>query len=210
MSPRCSIVRYEMQRRGREHDADEEVRAERGGQEVRILADPAEPRPRGEIALEHGARIDRRPARHVAARRRADELTERDQAGTHHVVVVAPPRVAGDGPPAVVGGFTVVAHRDRHHRAAARQEPGGIEPVGAAELEVAHRAGIAGVQPRLELGGVLGGRGRTDRDPIEAELERPRLHGLTEGEADQGHALRAFTTSWARVSVRPPSSRNFT
>src|SRR5207244_4054000 len=47
-------------------------------------------------------------------------------------------------------------------------------------------------------------------DTIEAELARARLHHRAEREADQAHVLRAFTTSWARVSVRPPSSRNFT
>src|SRR2546429_2656332 len=45
----------ERQRGGREDDADEEIRAERRRQEGRGLADPAESRPPGEIALEHGA-----------------------------------------------------------------------------------------------------------------------------------------------------------
>ena len=57
-------------------------------------ADPAEPRPGGEIALEHRARVDGGPARDVAARGRPDELPELDQARPDHVVVVAAARVA--------------------------------------------------------------------------------------------------------------------
>src|SRR2546425_1171432 len=58
--------------------------------------------------------------------------------------------------------------------------------------------------------GQINAAGRTGGDPVEAELTRGGLHRLAESEADQGHVLRAFTTRWARVSVRPPSSRNFT
>src|SRR5262249_19381985 len=63
----------EGQRRGREHDADEEVGAERRREKVGVLANPAEPCSRREIALEYGARIDRGPARDRAAGRLADE-----------------------------------------------------------------------------------------------------------------------------------------
>src|SRR5206468_5465371 len=80
----------------------------------------------------------------------------------------------------------------------------------APAVEVGHRPGVAGVEPRLELGAVLWRLRRADRDPVEAQLECLRLHRAAQREADQRHALRAFTTRWARVSVRPPSSRNFT
>ena len=43
--------------RGQEH-ADEEPGAEVRVEQHGVLADPAEARPRGEIALEHGARVD--------------------------------------------------------------------------------------------------------------------------------------------------------
>ena len=107
ISPRCSIVRYEMQRRasstyGRDerargarveaggaraaairqrvvedergrgqHDPDEEQRAELRREQVRVLADPAEPGARGEIALEHRARVDGHARRLRSRRRRA-------------------------------------------------------------------------------------------------------------------------------------------
>jgi hypothetical protein len=75
---------------GREHDADEEIGAERRGQEVRVLADPAEARAGGQVTLEHRARIDGCSARDRRSGGRADELAELAQARTDHVVVVAP------------------------------------------------------------------------------------------------------------------------
>src|SRR6185312_902831 len=74
----------------------------------------------------------------------------------------------------------------------------------------AHGARVAGVEPGLERLTVLGRISGADRDPIEAELSGTRLHDGTERQTEEAHALRALTMSWARVSVRPPSSRNLT
>src|SRR5262249_18157828 len=160
---------------------------------------------------ENRARIDRHPA--GRARRRADEVTELDQPWPDHVVIVAASRVAGNKTPLVVVTRIrahVVAHGNGDDRATARQQARRIEPVRAPAIEIAHRARVPGVEPRLERVAVLRGLGGAERDSIEAELSRPGLHHRAERETDQAHALRAFTISWARVSVRPPSSRNFT
>jgi len=53
---------------GREDDADEEEGAERRREEVGVLADPAQARASGEIALEDRARVDGGTARDVGAR----------------------------------------------------------------------------------------------------------------------------------------------
>src|SRR5207245_2225115 len=82
------------------------------------------------------------------------------------------------------------------------------EPVVAATREVIHRRGVASLEPAREGGAGLGRPRRPYRHAVEAELARPRLDRSREGQADERHVLRAFTTRWARVSVRPPSSRN--
>src|SRR5437879_1141205 len=84
------LALVEGQRGGREDDADEEVRAERRGEEVGALADPAQARARREVALEDRARVDGRAARDVAARGFSDVFAEGDEARLEHVVVVAP------------------------------------------------------------------------------------------------------------------------
>src|SRR4029453_19462565 len=102
-----AVIRHalvEGQRRGREHEAYEEVGAERRREEVGVLADPAEPRPRREIALEHGSGIACGWARDGAAGRLADERTQLQQARADHVVIVAAARVPRDGPPVVTLG----------------------------------------------------------------------------------------------------------
>ena len=62
-----------------------------------VLADPAQPRPRGEIALEDGTGIDVSLADGTAGLR--EMRGEHVQPGRHHVVIVAPPRVARHGRP---------------------------------------------------------------------------------------------------------------
>src|SRR5438046_3054887 len=107
-----------------------------------------------------------------------------------------------------------VAHAPRHavqvpHRSGSRA-PHSSSAVLAPMREVVHRPRVAGREPALEGGAVLGLTGRPDGHAVEPELARPRLDRPRERQADERHALRALTTRRARVSVRPPSSRNFT
>ena len=190
-------------------DADEEVRAERRRQEIRVLADPAEPHALGEVALEHGARVHGRAAADALPRGLGDEPGQLAQARPHQGVVVQAARVAGDRPPARVGVGAAVRERDGDDRAAARQQALGVEALGAPPRQIVHRAGVAGVEPALERRAVLGRPGRAERDRVEAEPEGPRPHRLGERARAEPHAFRALTTRWARVSVRPPSVRNF-
>src|SRR5438093_440269 len=200
---RHRIVGHE--HRGREHDPDEVVGAEAGRDEVGVLADPPEARSGGQIALEHGAGVERRAA--LRAGGRADVVAQRVQPRPHGVVVVGAARVASDATPFGLVGAGVV-ERDGDHRAAAGQEPRGIEPRLARLGEIIHRPGAAGVEPALEVGGVWRRAGGSDRDAIEAELERAGLHRLRERHRGEHHVFLAMTCRCARVSVRPPSSRN--
>src|SRR5207244_2958395 len=83
----------------------------------------------------------------------------------------------------------------------------GLEALGARLLQVVHRPRAAVVEPALE-GGAVREPGGPDGHPVEAQLERARLHRLGERQADECHAFLARTCRCARVSVRPPSSRN--
>src|SRR5439155_64393 len=159
----------------------------------------------GQIALEHGAGVERRAA--LRAGGRADVVAQRVQPRPHGVVVVGAARVASDATPFGLVGAGVV-ERDGDHRAAAGQEPRGIEPRLARLGQIVHRPGAAGVEPALEVGGVRRRAGGSDRDAIEAELERAGLHQLRERHRGEHHVFLAMTCRCARVSVRPPSSRN--
>src|SRR5205807_8311215 len=97
-----------------------------------------------------------------------------------------------------------------NRRSTPGQEPVGTAPVLAPRREVVHRPRGAGREPALEGGAVLGRFGLPDGHAVVPELARPRLDRPRERQADERHALRALTTRRARVSVRPPSSRNFT
>src|SRR5205823_14351245 len=114
---------------GREHrrrdpDPDAVVGAEAARDEIGALADPPEARGGGQIALEHGAGVERRAA--LRAGGRADVVAQRVQPRPHGVVVVGAARVASDATPFGLVGAGVV-ERDGDHRAAAGQEPRGIE-----------------------------------------------------------------------------------
>ena len=190
---------------GQQH-ADEEPRPEARPQQHRVLADPAEARPRREIALEHGARVD------VSAAPRATRLfeigAEPVEPGRDHVVIVAAPGVARHGRPRRIGGLAlVVVQRDGHDGGRARQHSPRVEPLPEAPAQIAHAARMAGLDPALERRPVLGRLGGADGDRVEAERERPRLDRLGERRRREAHGFLAMTIRWLRVSVRPPSSR---
>src|SRR5262252_4517219 len=138
-------------RRGQEHP-DEEPRPEIGMEQHGVLADPAEPRPRGQVALENRAGI------HVALAARAARLGEirrqLGQARRHHRMVVASPRVAGHRRPGGVAGCLalVVVESDADDGAGAGQHARGIEPLAGAAGEIAHGRAVAGLQPPRERG----------------------------------------------------------
>ena len=81
---------------GRQDDADEEVRAEIGIDEIGVLPDPAEPGGRGEIALEDGARVDSGAAASLAAGGVLDEARERVEPRPYDVVIVTAAGISGD------------------------------------------------------------------------------------------------------------------
>ncbi len=140
----------------------------------------------------------------------ADEGGEALQPRPHHLVVVAAPRVARHRRPGrIVLTAVAVAQRHGHHRARARKQAPRIEPI------VAVRAPGRPWSPRSPPPA----RPRRPRRAPEATPVRwrparsraPRPRALTAADraiAVEVHRRRAFTTRWARVSVRPPSSRN--
>src|SRR5206468_12785338 len=81
---------------GGQHDADEEIRAEIGPDEVGVLSDPAEPGGGREVTLEHGAGVDRGTAERTLARRPLDEACESVEPWAHDVAIVTPAGVTGD------------------------------------------------------------------------------------------------------------------
>src|SRR5499427_5273868 len=141
-------------RRSQEH-SNEEPRPEVGMKQHGVLADPAEPRPRGQVALENRTGV------HVALAARAARLGEiRGQLGQtrrHHRMVVAPPRVAGHRRPGGVAGrlALVVVESDADDGARTGEHARGIEPLAGAAGEIAHGRAVAGLQPPRERGTML-------------------------------------------------------
>ena len=183
-------------RRG-QHHADEEEGAQARMQEHRVLPDPAQARPRGEVPLEERTGVHVGPRRH-ARRELDDRIGERPEPGLHDGVVVLAPGVPRHPGWASLRGSLKVSERAGDHRPRARQHPPGIEPLVPAPLEIGHGARVARVEPALEGRRVIGRARRADRDEVETEpvpgvldprRERRRRHGR------QAAPRRASTTS---------------
>ena len=100
-------------------------------EQVRVLADPAQPGARGQVALEHRARVHGRAAGDVRAARLAQEVADErpgadaSRRGSRGRARSAPRPASSD--PSSRGPY---AERQRHHRAAARAAaaPGRSDP----------------------------------------------------------------------------------
>src|SRR5258708_20224418 len=96
---RAAAIRLERQvgleRRVAEHDADEGERADARIDQHRVLADPAEPRARGQLALGYGTRVHVAP-RASAGNDTADRLCQLFEPALEAVVVVAGPGLLAD------------------------------------------------------------------------------------------------------------------
>jgi hypothetical protein len=153
--------------------AEEEERSERRIDEVRVLAEPAEPRAPREVALEQRARVHVRLARDRAPDARLDPAVQLAQPVDHHVVVVVAAGVARDGPARLA---PAVLHRDDDRaRHAGEWEPR-VGALVAPLREVVHLPRVPRVEPPLELGRRLGGAEARDPREIEAEPVGLRLH----------------------------------
>ncbi|HYD52106.1 MAG TPA: hypothetical protein VEA99_05745 [Gemmatimonadaceae bacterium] len=162
--------------------AQEEEGAERRVHEVRVLAEPAEPRAAREVALEQGPRVDVRLASHRVPHARLDPPVQRAQPLDHDVVVVVAARVAGDRSRRLASA--VLHGDDERARHALERQPRVAPPVGPAG-EIVHLARVSRLEPRVEGIRRLHGPEGRDADEIEPEPERLRL-----GEAGERGEIR--------------------
>ena len=141
-------------RRG-QHHADEEEGAEVRVEQHRVLPDPAQAGPRGEIPLEERTGV------HVGARRRPrrqldERVGQRPEPGLHDGVVVLAPGVARHPGRAFLRRSLEIPQGAGDHRPRAGKHPPGIDPLVPAPLEIGHGSGVARVEPALESGRVIG------------------------------------------------------
>ena len=159
-----------------EDDADEGERAQRRVDEHHVLADPAEARPLGQLALGDG------PCVHVAARLRSgrnltDLPGEPLQSAAEHAMIVGGLGVLGDArltPGRRPGVMEIVGERDDRDFGP-RHDPSRLLPLGRLAVQVRHRAGVARGQPAVEFGGVRVRLERSHSDGVEPHLERTTL-----------------------------------
>ncbi len=196
--------------------AQEEPGAGPGVEQHGVLADPAEPRLARQGPLHHRRRVDE-GAVAEGAHLGLQPLGQGRQALAHQLVVVAAGGVAGDvgglGPRQGLEGLhlrgqVVQAHADHPDRARHQLlRPGALAAVLGHE---AHLAVMAGGQPALQAGLVLGQVDVGDAQLLEAELVGPaaqalgqgmRIGGVVEGGRgghDRGNTVQGAGATWRR------------
>src|SRR5204863_6069622 len=213
----------------REQLGQEEVRAGGAVEQQRVLADPAEAGAHRPLALEHRARVD--VALEARAREGGGEARgERAQERAHARVVVRAERVGGD--PAGERRAPVAWGRRRRAVGVGEGDDGArprprrarVDALRCAPCQVAHLAGAALRQPRLEER--AHGERRERRRAGAGEAQRPRrgrdrrlarthaapwLARRARGRqaAPQGAAPQRKPTPsefWLRVSAGPPAA----
>ena len=171
-------------RRG-QHHADEEEGAEVRVEQHRVLPDPAQAGPGGEIPLEERTGVHVGP-RHRPRRQLDDRVGKRPEPGLDDGVVVLAPGVPRHPGWTFLRRSLKVSEGAGDHRPRARQDPPGIDPLVPTPLEVGHGSGVARVEPALEGRRVIRRVRRPDRDEVEAEpapgfldarRKRRRCHG---------------------------------
>ena len=188
------LRRVHRQRQVGEQFAEEEPGAGVAGDEVGVLADPAQPGLLGQGLFQHRRAVDEGA---VAERpdARLDAPGELLQAPAHELMVVAAQGIARDVSEAGIAQYLMgraavrrqVVHAYRDNAPRARHQLGRSRAPQAVPCHVVHLAMPARRQPALQMGFVLGQVGVADAERIEAQLRRPgtdllqQLFGVGQG-----------------------------
>ena len=183
-----------------------EPRAEPGMDQAAVLADPAEPRPRGVGALHDRARVDVLRRAHGMPREGREGVGEAPQPALEHLVVVVAPRVARDAGlrarPLRLAPCVDDGRRD--HAPRALEHEAGILALRRAAREESELASVASREPFGEVARARARLGGRDADEIEAEGPGKPLHPLAE--ARRSHARGGTAGASLRRSAAPSAT----
>ena len=191
--------RVGLEREIEQQGAEEEIAAQLLVDQHRVLAEPAQAGPAGEVALQQRGRV------HDASALRARDLglhpgQQFVQLGAKHVVIIPAAGVAGDPWAAARRRFAVIVHAHHDHAANAGQDRLRMPARRGLSVQVAHVPSKSLVQPRGKPIKAVGLYGRRNTDQFEPNPAGTLLEAMFNG--DVGHATIIPVTGNSFVTAR--------